>query len=236
EACPDTPPASGADPTSLAYVIYTSGSTGQPKGVMIIHEGVVNLLVTVRTRLDFTCYDVMAALTPVTFDIAGLEFFLPLTTGAKLLVVPRSIANEGASLKFFLSRNKISTVQATPSTWTMLLSEEWLPNRDMKILCGGEAITADLVQYFSEHVRRAWNLYGPTETTIWSLIYPVTSYGLQLIGGPLSNTQVYVLDRHMCPVPIGTTGEIYIGGVGLARGYLNRPDLTAERFVQNPFG
>ncbi len=217
---------------NLAYVIHTSGSTGKPKGVLIPHRNVVNFLETMRQCPGLTATDKLLAVTTLSFDIAVLELFLPLTTGAELVIASREAVADGRLLGETIGQSEITVMQATPASWQMLLDAGWQPDGQMKMLCGGEAMPRKLANELLVNGGELWNMYGPTETTIWSAIHQVTA-GEEpiLIGGPIGNTQMYILDKHLAPVPIGVTGELYIGGDGVARGYLNRPELTAERFV-----
>ena len=233
---PETAPVNRTHPDNLAYVIYTSGSTGKPKGVMIAHAQVTNLLTSVTLELGLAASDRMAAVTPLSFDIAGLEVYAPLLLGAQLEIVPREVALDGARLGRHLQATGATTMQATPATWRLLLEAGWRP-RSLKILCGGEALQRDLADDLAAASAFTWNLYGPTETTIWSTIYRFSEreHGIP-IGRPIGNTRVYVLDENLRPVPVGVGGELFIGGDGLARGYVRHADLTAERFVPSPFG
>jgi amino acid adenylation domain-containing protein len=220
----------------LAYVIYTSGSTGQPKGVQISQRAVVNFLCAMRDRLGFSALDRLLAVTTFSFDIANLELWLPLLVGARVDIVSRKIAADGHQLRSALQARRTTAMQATPATWRLLIDAGWDGKPPLKVLCGGEALPRDLAGALCQRSEEVWNLYGPTETTIWSSALRVTATGAPpAIGQPIANTQLYVLDHHMEPVPIGVAGELYIGGDGLARGYLNRPELTAERFVRDPF-
>ncbi|HYC93635.1 MAG TPA: amino acid adenylation domain-containing protein, partial [Thermoanaerobaculia bacterium] len=222
---------------NLAYVIYTSGSTGKPKGVQLPHRAVVNFLETMRREPGLSEDDVVIGLTTLSFDIAGLEIYLPLTTGAQLVLIGREVAADARRLSDVISRSGATVVQATPATWRMLLDAGWQGSERLKLLCGGEALARDLAERLLERCGSLWNMYGPTETTIWSTVRRVTpvSTASVPIGKPIANTQVYVLDTSLEPVPIGVPGELHIGGDGVARGYLNRPELTAERFIRNPF-
>ncbi|HEX6083721.1 MAG TPA: amino acid adenylation domain-containing protein [Thermoanaerobaculia bacterium] len=222
---------------SLAYVIYTSGSTGKPKGVQLPHRAVVNFLETMRREPGLTEDDVVIGLTTLSFDIAGLEIYLPLTTGAQLVLVGREVAADARRLSEVITRSNATVVQATPATWRMLLDAGWQGSPRLKLLCGGEALARDLADRLLERCGSLWNMYGPTETTIWSTVRRVTPGRTATvpIGKPIANTQVYVLDPALEPVPIGVPGELHIGGDGVARGYLNRPELTAERFIRDPF-
>ena len=232
----DDDPKQAVTSENLAYVIYTSGSTGQPKGVQIEHRSVLNCLHSVRQVVELTENDVFLALTTISFDIAALEIFLPLITGAKLVLASR---DEVLDAKLLLDRLKecgVTVMQATPSGWTLLLDAGWRSSRNFKILSGGEILSRPLADQLLEGGASLWNLYGPTETTIWSTVFKVEAgEGPVFIGRPINNTRIYVLDSHLQIVPIGVYGEIYIGGDGLARGYLNRPELTTERFVPYPF-
>ncbi len=245
--CPDTDAAllaqqNEANPVSevtsddLAYVIYTSGSTGRPKGVQILHRAVVNFLLSMRQQPGLTLQDTFLAITTLSFDIAGLELFLPLLVGARLIVASRETAADGAALAETLTRARVTVMQATPITWRLLLAAGWQGNPDLKILCGGEALPLDLAQQLLPRAASLWNMYGPTETTIWSTVCKIEPEDEVIsIGRPIANTQIYLLDSQLHPVPVGVPGELYIGGDGLARGYLNRPELTAERFIPHPF-
>ncbi len=225
-----------ATPDNLAYVIYTSGSTGKPKGVQVLQRALVNFLWSMREQPGLTDQDSLLAVTTLSFDIAGLELFLPLLVGARVVLVSREIAANGADLARALERSKATVMQATPVTWRMLLEAGWQGSPSLKILCGGEALPWDLAQQLLKRCASLWNLYGPTETTIWSTVRQITPADTLIsIGRPIANTQVYVLDANLQPVPAGVPGELYIGGDGLARGYLHRPELTAERFIQHPF-
>ncbi|MEP0858568.1 amino acid adenylation domain-containing protein [Trichocoleus sp. DQ-U1] len=228
-------PNSVQNPSSLAYVIYTSGSTGRPKGVQISHACVVNFLISMRQELGISQQDIFLAVTSLSFDIAALEIFLPITVGSRVVVVPHEIASDGAQLLATLTNSGATIMQATPATWRLLLAAGWQGSKGLKILCGGEALPRQLAAQLLVRGDRLWNLYGPTETTIWSTIHLVESSDAISIGHPIANTQVYILDRSLQPVPVGVTGELYIGGKGLSRGYLNRPELTAEKFIPNPF-
>ncbi|MBW4678521.1 MAG: amino acid adenylation domain-containing protein [Microcoleus vaginatus WJT46-NPBG5] len=222
--------------SNLAYVIYTSGSTGRPKGVQITHISLINFLTSMQSRLGVTEKEVFLAETSLSFDIAALELFLPLITGARIVLVSREVASNGTELIKILSNSGATFMQATPATWQMLLAAGWEKSQDLKILCGGEALPRNLANQLLERGVTVWNLYGPTETTIWSTIYQVECNEQPVpIGRPIANTQIYILDSSLQPVPIGVVGELCIGGAGLSRGYLNRPDLTAERFIPNPF-
>ncbi|WP_375467717.1 amino acid adenylation domain-containing protein [uncultured Nostoc sp.] len=221
---------------NLAYVIYTSGSTGQPKGVQIQHQSAVNLLNAVAKEPGLTAEDTLLSVTSLSFDIAVSEIFLPLSVGAKLVLVSREVAADGTQLLKALTTSGATFMQPTPVTWRLLLAAGWQGSPQLKMISTGEALPRELANQLLPKGACLWNLYGPTETTIWSTGYKVTTGNKAIsIGCPLANTQIYILDSHLQPVPIGISGELYIGGEGLARGYLNRPDLTAEKFISNPF-
>jgi amino acid adenylation domain-containing protein/non-ribosomal peptide synthase protein (TIGR01720 family) len=232
---------SQAEPQNLAYVIYTSGSTGQPKGVMVEHRQMVNFLWSMRESPGLTANDVLLSVTTLSFDIAALELYLPLIVGAKLVIAQGSDINEPQKLQDLLHRSQATVMQATPATWRMLIEAGWSGSGSLKVLCGGEALGRDLALQLLERCHEVWNMYGPTETTIWSslrLVEPsLPREGTPTIslGRPISNTQFYVVDEHLKQVPLGVAGELLIGGDGLARGYLNRLELTAQRFISYPF-
>lgn len=229
-------PRSEVSSENLAYVIYTSGSTGKPKGVEIIHRAVVNFLFSMRSKPGFSEQDILLSVTTLSFDIAVLEIFLPLITGARMVLVSREVASDGSALLQHLEETGATVMQATPSTWQLLLEAGWHHKIDLKMLCGGEALPRELASQLLERGDSLWNMYGPTETTIWSAVYRIKSKeGPILIGGPIANTKLYILDRHLQLVPAGVVGELYIGGEGLARGYLKRPEQTRERFIDDPF-
>jgi amino acid adenylation domain-containing protein len=228
---PDLPPG----PENLAYMIYTSGSTGKPKGVQIPHRAVVNFLTSMLREPGFTATDKLLAVTTLSFDIAGLELYLPLLVGGTVVLASRDLATDGPALLAKITTAGVTVMQATPATWRMLLEAGWQGPTALTILCGGEAWPADLATQLLARSARLWNMYGPTETTIWSTCFQVTDESTLLIGGPIANTQTYVLDGKLEPVPIGVTGELYIGGDGVARGYFNRPELTEEKFIPDPF-
>jgi amino acid adenylation domain-containing protein len=220
-------------PENLAYVIYTSGSTGKPKGVQISHSAVVNFLMAMGEKPGLTAQDILLSVTTLSFDIAGLEIYLPLTIGAQTVIVSRQEASDGMQLSKRLNSCGATVMQATPATWRMLLSVGWRGNKQLKILCGGEALDYTLAQQLQERGQEIWNLYGPTETTIWSAASQVKNS--VAIANPIANTQFYILDSYNQLVPIGVAGELHIGGAGLAHGYLHRPELTAQKFISNPF-
>ncbi|TBR56738.1 non-ribosomal peptide synthetase [Westiellopsis prolifica IICB1] len=221
---------------NLAYVIFTSGSTGRPKGVEIVHSAVVNFLYSTGETLELKEQDILLSVTTLAFDIAVLEIFLPLTVGACVIVVSREVATNGVELSAWLNKSQATIMQATPATWQLLLEAEWQGNSQLKILCGGEAFPRHLANQLCQRCASVWNLYGPTETTIWSAVYKVEiENGIVPIGRPLANTQMYILDQHGQLVSRGVAGELHIGGSGLARGYLNQPELTAQKFIPNPF-
>jgi len=229
-------PASDVTPDHLAYVIYTSGSTGKPKGVQVLHRGVVNFLGSMRHEPGLEEQDILLAVTTLSFDIAVLELFLPLVVGAQVEIATREVASDGSLLQEKLAESGATIMQATPATWRMLIEAGWQGDSQLRVLCGGEALPRDLADQLLPRCAILWNMYGPTETTIWSTICQIDSTdGSISIGRPIGNTQTYLLDPHMEPVPVGVVGELYIGGDGVARGYLNRPQLTDERFIPDPF-
>ena len=223
-------------PDDLAYAIYTSGSTGAPKAAEITHRALANFLLSMQRQPGITGDDVVLALTTLSFDIAGLELFLPLITGAKIVIAPRAAALDPAILSDLIGRTGITLAQATPTTWRMLASSNWKGGPKLKLLCGGEPMPADLADKLLSRCGSLWNVYGPTETTIWSTAIELKKDRPISIGRPIANTQVYIVDSQLQPVPIGVAGELLIGGLGLARGYHKRSDLTAEKFIPNPFG
>ena len=223
-------------PENLAYVIYTSGSTGAPKGVEVSQAALVNFLTSMKCEPGIKPEDVLLAVTTLSFDIAGLEMFLPLIVGARVVVASRETAMDGVRLMELLESSGTTVMQATPATWRLLLETGWKGNRELKVLCGGEALPRELARDLLKRSQSLWNLYGPTETTVWSTVGEVRLSDQNItIGRPIANTQVYLLDKRSQPVPVGVPGELYIGGDGVARGYRQREELTAERFVTNPF-
>ena len=233
---PESNPTPLSGPEHLVYVLFTSGSTGQPKGVEIEHRALMNFLRSMQQEPGMTDRDVLVALTPLSFDIAGLELYLPLLVGARLVLANRQQAMDGAWLQRELDQGTVTVMQATPATWRMVLQFGWRGGRGVTVLCGGEALPGELAQELLSRAGSVWNVYGPTETTIWSTLERVRSTERTIsLGRPIANTQVYVLDLNREPVPVGIPGELYIGGMGLARGYRGQPQLTAERFVSNPF-
>ncbi|MFE6866347.1 amino acid adenylation domain-containing protein [Kitasatospora sp. NPDC057692] len=235
-AAGDAPAPAGAAPGRLAYVLYTSGSTGRPKGVEIGHRALVNLLAAFADRLGSGPRDVWLGLTSLSFDISALELLLPLTTGGRLVLAPDGLAVDGPGLRALVEREGVTHVQATPSGWRVLLGAGPLPS-GLTGLVGGEALPLPLARQLRAGTDRLLNVYGPTETTIWSTCaeLPAAPEAVR-IGRPIANTRAHVLDARRRPLPIGVPGELYLGGDGLAEGYLGRPELTAERFVEDPFG
>ncbi len=231
---PEHAPDLSTTPDHLAYVIYTSGSTGRPKGVQIPHGALLNLLLSFQADLGLDAQDRLLAVTSLSFDIAGLEVYLPLLAGAELLLAP-DIAVDGPRLRAFLEGSGATVMQATPSSWRLLVEAGLQADPGLRVVSGGEALPADLAAELTDRFPVVWNAYGPTETTIWSCLLRVLPQAPITLGGPIANTQVYVLDETLAPVPEGVHGDLYIAGDGLARGYLGRPDLTADRFQPNPF-
>ncbi|HEY3699626.1 MAG TPA: amino acid adenylation domain-containing protein, partial [Spongiibacteraceae bacterium] len=237
QQCSADAPVRTIDSEQPAYVIYTSGSTGRPKGVVLKHRGVVNYLLSMTRTPGFGADDCILAATTLSFDIAVTELFLPLITGGSSVLVDRDIATDGDLLREVIETAGITVYQATPSSWRLLLGADWRGDRKFKALCGGEALPAELIKPLLANVGELWNVYGPTETTVWSTLHRVQSIDdVGVIGVPFANTVCYVLDEQRRPVPLGVIGELCIGGAGVAQGYLNRADLTAERFIDNPFG
>jgi amino acid adenylation domain-containing protein len=219
-----------------AYVIYTSGSTGTPNGVVVSHGAFVNLLESMRREPGVKPGSRMLSVTTPTFDIAGLELFLPLLSGADLMIAGAETVGDSRKLVRLISEWNATSMQATPATWRMLLEAGWPGKADLTILCGGESLPADLAKNLAPRCKALWNMYGPTETTIWSMTGLVQRDDTRIgLGRPIANTEIYVLDPELEPVPAGVAGELHIAGEGLARGYLGRPHLTAARFLPNPF-
>ena len=219
----------------LAYVIFTSGSTGRPKGVAVTHRSLVNLLESMGREPGLTETDVLLSVTTLSFDIAALELYLPLIKGARVVLATRDEALDGNQLIQRLSSSGATVMQATPATWRLLLESGWKGNAGLKVLCGGEALSRDLADELLRRTAAVWNMYGPTETTVWSSAWLVEpGEGVISIGRPIANTQMWVVDARLQPMPVGVPGELCIGGAGVARGYWERPDLTAEKFVPDP--
>ena len=218
-------------PEQLAYLIYTSGSTGKPKGVMIERRALVNFLLSMAETPGIAASDTLLAVTTASFDISILEFLLPLVAGARIVMATAQQASDARALDRLLQRHAVTVMQATPASWRMLLESGWEGKSDLRILCGGEALTADISSKLIPRCRELWNMYGPTETTIWSSVARIASPDQISLGSPIANTQFQILDENQKPVVIGSTGELWIGGIGVARGYLRRPELTGERFV-----
>lgn len=221
-------------PGRLAYVIFTSGSTGRPKGVRVSHPALTNFLTAMAREPGFTADDSLLAVTTVCFDIAALELFLPLVTGGRVEIAPEDDVADGFALRSRLDGGGITMLQATPATWRMLLDAGWRPNARTRMLCGGEALPADLAAALLAGGGELWNMYGPTETTIWSSASRVTDAERLDIGRPIANTRFYVLDGDRRPRPPGIPGELYIGGAGVADGYLGATDRDDQRFVPDP--
>ncbi len=221
---------------SLAYVIYTSGSTGRPKGVCLPHGALVNFLTSMAERLELGAGDVLPALTTLTFDIAGLEIYLPLAFGGRVEVIGSEEAGDGRQLAARVATSGVTAMQATPATWRLLVDSGWEGLPGLKALCGGEALPRGLASELLDRGVELWNLYGPTETAVWSAAGSVEDgEGALGLGRPIARTHLHVVDRALELVPAGVAGELLIGGAGVARGYWGRPDLTAERFLPDPW-
>ncbi|XVS67693.1 non-ribosomal peptide synthetase [Actinosynnema sp. CA-299493] len=225
-----------ADPEGIAYVIHTSGSTGRPKGVRVGHRALTNFLCSMAREPGCGPDDRLLAVTTPCFDIAALELYLPLITGGQVELAPAEATADGVALRDLLDRGRHTLVQATPATWRLLVAAGWSGHPGLRALCGGEAMPPSLADRLLDRADEVWNLYGPTETTVWSTVDRVRRGEPITIGRPVANTRCHVLDRWGRPVPPGTPGELHIGGDGVAHDYLGLPDLTAWRFVPDPFG
>jgi amino acid adenylation domain-containing protein len=235
-------PHSEVNGQNLAYAIYTSGSTGKPKGVQICHESLVNFIHSMKHEPGLNSRDRLLAVTTISFDIHTLEIYLPLTVGGTIILVSRQVATDGLQLAAEMAKHDVTVMQATPATWRMLLTAKWAGKPNLKAICGGEALPQSLANNLLAKVASLWNIYGPTETTVWSTTGEVKADrehrhadAPESIGRAIANTEIYILDQNLQPVAIGIPGELHIGGVGLARGYIKRPELTAEKFIPNPF-
>jgi amino acid adenylation domain-containing protein len=242
---PDTAQAEAAnDLEDIAYVIFTSGTTGEPKGVEISQRSLVNLLLSMQISPGFSSADVLLAVTPVSFDIAALELFLPIICGGTVAIATREEAQDPHLLASAMRHSDCTVMQATPTTWRALLLSGWKDahvrashesGKMLRVLCGGESLPRDLAVGLLATGAELWNMYGPTETTIWSLIHrihPATKEDASQIavGRPIANTQAYILDTQRHLQPMGVPGELFLGGLGLARGYRGDPGKTASRF------
>jgi len=230
-----TAPATNPLGLNAAYLIYTSGSTGRPKGVTVSHGALANFLRTMAEEPGFKAGEKLLAVTTLAFDIAGLELYLPLTQGGTVVLADSQTSGDGQLLAQMLETEHIDVMQATPATWRLLYESGWQGRRGMRVFCGGEALPEDLAQNLRRDSAEVWNLYGPTETTIWSTRTQVRMGEPVHLGHPIANTQTFAVDASLDLAPAGVPGELLIGGQGLARGYWQRPGLTASRFVPNPF-
>ncbi|MCL4777494.1 MAG: amino acid adenylation domain-containing protein [Gammaproteobacteria bacterium] len=233
--CLLTPPRAGIEPGQLAYLIYTSGSSGEPKGVRVGHTSVVNFLRSMQREPGIDESDRWLAVTTLSFDIAVLELLGPLSVGATVVIATAEQARDATALAQLLDTARISVMQATPATWRALLASGWNGRPGLRALCGGEALPAELAAGLLATGMPLWNLYGPTETTVWSSCARIGSATDISAGLPIDNTQFYILDAALRPLPDGVPGEICIGGAGVAQGYHARPELTAARFVTDSF-
>ncbi len=233
---PTTDPEVTINYNDLVYVLYTSGSTGMPKGVQIAHHNLVNFLYSMQKAPGLNADDKLLAVTTISFDIAGLELFLPLLTGAEIIMADSAASKDGRLLLEIIRKENVNVMQATPYTWRIMLEAGWDETTPVKVICGGEALPMELAQRILNFASSLWNVYGPTETTIWSTIKQITADDQVIsIGRPIDNTSIYILDESLKLLGPGIVGEIYIGGEGVAKGYLNRPELTLEKFFDDPF-
>ena len=232
-----TAPQVAVDGEHLAYTIYTSGSTGKPKGVMVRHLALSNFVASMVEQPGIAAHDRMLSLTTFSFDIFGLEIYGPLLAGASIVLTGKGVHQDPHAVLELIDRHAVSLLQATPSTWRMLLDNEQAPTLDGRtFLCGGEALPQELAQRMLARSSKVWNLYGPTETTVWSALHALSRDSSRpFLGTPVANTALYILGSDLELNPFGAPGELLIGGEGLARGYFQRPGLTAERFVPDPF-
>ena len=226
-----------ATPEGVVYILYTSGSTGWPKGVQVTHRNLANFLESMRLELQPKAADRYLSVTTLIFDIAALELYLPLTAGAHVIIAASDVVRNPSLLARLISHTGATHMQATPSLWRILLSSSEARLDHVHVLVGGEALSAELAARLKTMAAQVTQLYGPTETTIWSTVAHLGAVGTTAppIGRPLLNTQLYVLGDDRQPVMGGAVGELYIGGEGVAQGYLNRPELTNERFAADPF-
>jgi len=234
----------GLKPNHLAYVIYTSGSTGKPKGVMVEHRNAVNFLQSMANKPGMEADDCLLAVTSTSFDIHVLELMLPLVLGAKVVIASKEDGTKPQALQNLMNANQVSIMQATPATWKLLIDAGWdrTGAGRLKILCGGEALGRQLMeQLLARENVELWNMYGPTETAVWSCVNhmlpnKIADEGYERhIGRAIGNTQTYVCTDTQTLAPLGVAGELLIGGEGVTRGYLNRSELSAEKFIKNPF-
>jgi amino acid adenylation domain-containing protein len=228
------PPPSGVTPDDLMYVVYTSGSTGRPKGVPVRHQSVVNLLTSMAREPGMTKDDCGTAFNTITFDMATSDIWLPLVTGAKIALASRQIARDAHLLSRFIADAGVTFMQATPTSWQMLLEAGWQGDSELVAVSAGEPLNPGLAEQLVSRCRVLWNAYGPTETTVWSTVGRVEAGERITIGRPIANTRAYILDSQLEPVPVGVAGELVIGGDGVAAGYLNRPEETDARFLPDP--
>jgi len=223
-------------PQDSAYIIYTSGSTGNPKGVEIGHKSLFNFLSSMIQRPEIKNTDTLFSVTTISFDISILELFAPLLAGATLHVANKETLSNPAEIMSALASVQPSVLQATPSFYQMLFNDGWEGDKGLKILCGGDLLGKSLAQKLVDTSASLWNMYGPTETTIWSSVKQIEKAAdASNIGTPIDNTEFFILDEALQLLPIGSEGTIYIGGDGLAKGYYKNEALTAERFIENPF-
>ncbi len=234
-AYPTENPPCISSPENLAYVLFTSGSTGRPKGVQVPHRAVVNFLLSMQKEPGISAGDILLAVTTLSFDISVLELFLPLTVGASIVIASTETARDGRALLALMQSCGATIMQATPTTFHLLLVAGWNFPLPVKVLCGGESFPQDLAQKLTGVAQSVWNMYGPTETTVWSTCYKITEGKPILIGRPIANTQVYIVNDQLQPTPIGVAGELFIGGLGVSRGYMHRPELNEKQFIRDIF-
>jgi amino acid adenylation domain-containing protein len=224
-------------PDDLAYTIYTSGTTGKPKGVRITHQALLNLICSFWQQPGLDKSDRTLGVAPISFDIASMDMFLPICSGGKLVIASRQDAVDPYRLARLIDEQQITCMQATPASWRLLVTSGWSGKRDLKMLCGGEAISRELADDLLRLGKELWNCYGPTETTIWSGLQRIKpGAGSVPVGPPIANTSFYVMDDAGYPLPPGVPGELYIGGRGVSPGYVARPELNTARFVPDRFG
>ncbi len=231
------PAVSWQDPAqSLAYVIYTSGSTGNPKGIQTTHRNVVNCICAMAKTPGMNENDVLAAVTTISFDPHVIELYLTLSVGSTVVLVSDQVRGDGTKLAELLQQHKVTVMQATPSTWRLLMAANWPGDNRFKALYGAEAMPTDLLEKLLARTGSVWNLYGPTETTVWSSCKHIVDCAQRMnIGRPIANQRMYVLDDRLSPLPVGVAGELCIAGDGMSLGYLNKPELSAKVFIDNPF-